>query len=132
MWPNPQETVDLVTFTEEILNGKRHFLCNVNVVMEWYLGPCQTSMMDLFAKMVRSQKPLNIFTKRPITDVWLCSKYVSANYNSLKQNKGTTKTSFSTYSLKFSNLFSFNKLKTCINYAINLINCFLSNLPSGA
>ena len=25
MWPNPQETVDLVTFTEEILNGKPHF-----------------------------------------------------------------------------------------------------------
>ena len=22
MWPNPQETVNLVTFTEEILNGK--------------------------------------------------------------------------------------------------------------
>ena len=28
MWPNPQETVDLVTFTEEILNGKFHFLCS--------------------------------------------------------------------------------------------------------
>ena len=28
MWPNPQETVDLVTFTEEILNGKLSFLCN--------------------------------------------------------------------------------------------------------
>ena len=26
MWPNPQETADLVTFTEEILNGKVHFL----------------------------------------------------------------------------------------------------------
>ena len=26
MWPNPQETADLVTFTEEILNGKLHFL----------------------------------------------------------------------------------------------------------
>ena len=26
MWPNPQETADLVTFTEETLNGKRHFL----------------------------------------------------------------------------------------------------------
>ena len=26
MWPNPQETVDLVTFTEEILNEKIHFL----------------------------------------------------------------------------------------------------------
>ena len=25
MWPNPQFPVDLVTFTEEILNGKLHF-----------------------------------------------------------------------------------------------------------
>ena len=28
MWPNPQETVDLVTFTEKVLNGKFHFLCS--------------------------------------------------------------------------------------------------------
>ena len=27
--PNPQETADLVTFTEEILNRKFHFLCSV-------------------------------------------------------------------------------------------------------
>ena len=27
MWSNPQFPVDLVTFTEEILNGKLHFLC---------------------------------------------------------------------------------------------------------
>ena len=27
--PNPLETTDLVTFTEEILNGKLHFLCSV-------------------------------------------------------------------------------------------------------
>ena len=27
MWPNPQEVADLVTFTEEILNGKFNFLC---------------------------------------------------------------------------------------------------------
>ena len=26
MWPNPLETADLVTFTEEIFNGKFHFL----------------------------------------------------------------------------------------------------------
>ena len=26
MWPNPHETTDLVTFTEEILNGNLHFL----------------------------------------------------------------------------------------------------------
>ena len=27
MWPNLQETADSVTFTEEILSGKLHFLC---------------------------------------------------------------------------------------------------------
>ena len=26
MWPNPQETADLVTFTEEILSEKPHFV----------------------------------------------------------------------------------------------------------
>ena len=29
MLPNPQETEDLVTFTEEILNEKLHYLCSV-------------------------------------------------------------------------------------------------------
>ena len=28
MWPNAQSPADLVTFTEEILNGKLHFLCS--------------------------------------------------------------------------------------------------------
>ena len=27
MWPIPQETPDLVVFTDEILYGKLHFLC---------------------------------------------------------------------------------------------------------
>ena len=29
MSPNPQEAADLVTFTEELLNGKLQFLCSV-------------------------------------------------------------------------------------------------------
>ena len=28
MWANLEETADLVTFTEKILNGKFHFLCS--------------------------------------------------------------------------------------------------------
>ena len=28
MWPDPQETADFATFTEEILNGKLYFLCS--------------------------------------------------------------------------------------------------------
>ena len=31
MWPNSQEAADLVAFTEEILNGKIHFLWSVAV-----------------------------------------------------------------------------------------------------
>ena len=35
MWPNPQETADLVIFTEEILNGKLHFLCSAEKLEIW-------------------------------------------------------------------------------------------------
>ena len=28
MWPDPPETLDLVKFTEEMIDGKLHFLCN--------------------------------------------------------------------------------------------------------
>ena len=35
MSPNPQEPADLATFTEEILNGKLHFLCSVSKRNEW-------------------------------------------------------------------------------------------------
>ena len=28
MWLDPEETADLVTFTEEMLNGKLHFSCS--------------------------------------------------------------------------------------------------------
>ena len=31
MWANPQFPAELVTFTEEILNGKLHFLCSVRI-----------------------------------------------------------------------------------------------------
>ena len=31
MLPNPQETADLVTFTEESLNGNLHILCSIPI-----------------------------------------------------------------------------------------------------
>ena len=34
MWPNPQFPSDLVKFTEEILNGKLHFLSSNNSFRE--------------------------------------------------------------------------------------------------
>ena len=33
MWPNPQETADLVTVAEKIFNGKRYFLCSEKAVL---------------------------------------------------------------------------------------------------
>ena len=33
MWPNPQENAHLVTFTEEILNEKLHFLGRVKKII---------------------------------------------------------------------------------------------------
>ena len=33
MCTNPQKTTDLITFTKEILNGKLHFLCNLDVLI---------------------------------------------------------------------------------------------------
>ena len=35
MWPNPQVTVDLVTFTKEIPRGKPHFLCSDDSSADW-------------------------------------------------------------------------------------------------
>ena len=42
MWPNPQFPADLVTFAEEVLNGKLNFLCS-DIRPEAYSEFCQTS-----------------------------------------------------------------------------------------
>ena len=38
MWPNPHETANLVTFTEEILNGKLPFLCSDSSTFDFLQG----------------------------------------------------------------------------------------------
>ena len=37
MLPNPRFSVDLVTFTEEVFNGKLHFLCSFKKNQSYYL-----------------------------------------------------------------------------------------------
>ena len=51
MWPNPQETADLVTFTEEILNGKFYFLCCVK------LNISRANLNDLFTGLSNVKVP---------------------------------------------------------------------------
>ena len=50
MLPNPQETADLVTFTEEILNGKLHFCAVYSVVLISNLRILSTSKEQAFYK----------------------------------------------------------------------------------
>ena len=43
-----QETADLVTFTEEILNGKLHFLCSDRIIS----GPLMSAKVTLKVSIV--------------------------------------------------------------------------------
>ena len=56
MWPNPEETADLVTFIEEILNGKLHFLCSAcsqGIITKIFVSAVlMTSVFSTFVNLV--------------------------------------------------------------------------------
>ena len=119
MWPNTQETADLVRFTEEVLNGKLHFLCsdsvrkrctvknlhcknNANLNLEWFLKIFNTwKCSPKFANNKQSSKPcsepsqiikLEFFVKSPIVDVSDGSTMVlwSSQFKKVKSSWGKT------------------------------------------
>ena len=61
MWPNPQETADLVTFTEKIFNGKLRFLCNVAARSKWTKQNIILPKETIFRKYVLIDSFLVIF-----------------------------------------------------------------------
>ena len=48
MLPNPQEAADFVTFTEEALNGKLHFLCSDRYVHIWEILLLHQKLMKIY------------------------------------------------------------------------------------
>ena len=68
-------TAELVTFTEEILNGKLHFLCSVSSEYspEVHSESSQMFKRKSFVEIINRWKPLNIFTKRfrCLTGFWI-------------------------------------------------------------
>ena len=58
MWPNLQETANLVTFTEEILNGKLHFLCSE--INGFWRIPCQK--INMYTMVLDIPKSFRNFT----------------------------------------------------------------------
>ena len=61
MWPNPLET-----FTEEILNGKLHFLCSEVCLGLWIKSPTPQLPSDFFRKPHFSPDKDLYFTKMPV------------------------------------------------------------------
>ena len=75
MWPNLQETADLVTFTQETLNGKLHFLSSVNLIaltkrLKLFLLQMFTFLFYNYGKIflnyqVRMADTLSVFIREP-------------------------------------------------------------------
>ena len=104
MWPNLQETADLVTFTLEIFNRKLYFLCSAY----------QTSMMELCCenrsrlkavKYFRKTSPSEISTRvintsmrsTPCLSFWLSSSLLNCMHEIRHLNTLQTKELISSY-----------------------------------
>ena len=84
MLPNPQFPTDLVTFPEEILNGKLHFLCTVRNCMtnscKLYALPCviircsKTLMIAVFLMDILNSSTLFIAS---CLSLFIASCYIS-------------------------------------------------------
>ena len=76
MLPNPQKTADLVTFTENIFNGKLHFLCSAGffwpvfsrIRTESKIKPGQRK--PVFWHIFLGERPLEDFNCEP--PAWIC------------------------------------------------------------
>ena len=74
MWPDPQETADLVTFTEKILNRKLHFLCSVSstvfMILPKEMKTIRHSSMFLLTGIPQNSSSM-IRQKGHMTKCWL-------------------------------------------------------------
>ena len=97
MWANPQETADMVIFTEKILNGKLHFLCSENKLSPYSKSEqeLQMPMSKLFHSIIIDKKTKIIILKEPIlkrnnrNDIVLissCLLHCVARGNKVKNN----------------------------------------------
>ena len=64
MWLNPQDMADLDTFTEEIPNGKLHFLC---------------FCLDIQISSSSEMKDFITMKKHPLNTTWSISFYIKCN-----------------------------------------------------
>ena len=77
MWPNPQETADLATFTEEILNGKLHFLCSASLILETAVFRWYWKLHCISYLLARFTFWISQFLKLQFQSQQLCSEHCS-------------------------------------------------------
>ena len=82
MWPNPQETADLVTFSEEILNGKLQFLCSVWHDHEYSSDAVQICVA-IFAERIFTVNKAGSESKTTLPNI--LDTLFTLNFNALKK-----------------------------------------------
>ena len=92
MWPNPQKTADLFTFTEEILNAKLHILCSATPIYgfglsEDYLNTCDFILLCATNANERNGGRQYVL---PTDSNWrktICHKKLNLFYNHRKEQR---------------------------------------------
>ena len=80
MWPNPQETVDLITFTEEVLNRKLQF-CAMIEVYEIRINIFYDAQESRFSSNIRGSVKKIPQLQNRFTESWkLCLNLCSHNW----------------------------------------------------
>ena len=88
MWPDPQETAELVRFTEEILNGKLHFFCTVRSLADHFFELSLWSSSDNYQKWcLPSQIVKRLFLKIIIFKKKTLGKFLK-NFFSFQEDFG--------------------------------------------
>ena len=97
MWPNPQEIVDLNTFTGEVLNRKLHFFVQcrkrnkkytLRLAQVPYIALPLTNMFNSFIKKVKfptkwkKARTSPILRARTLTELTVCYYHVTYEFQS--------------------------------------------------
>ena len=110
MWPNPQETAGLVTFTEETLNGRLHFLWTTSFLLT---SRYKDIKINLSSKVVILKNNLPNTLKMAVFIVLDYDKSVGMQWIAFNAN-GNTATYFDSFGVELIPEKSRNLLTTTI------------------
>ena len=71
MWPNPQETADLATFTKGFLKGKLHFFCSARLNKQTFTLVIVKEEGLLLSRVICCRKTMKNMSNRKINRVYI-------------------------------------------------------------